>query len=572
MKNHLDKRQQLTSSPKELIPQILVAVSYYDIFSKDDNKPTIGEVFKELPMMVVLTYVLKQHLSVHFSMYASEPHKRILDELCRDLYKVERTNLYRFRRRNNRAFLYHTESTLRMCFETLKYGYDLEEGDDQLQPTREEAINIAKAYTLCNTDWIESQKLEADTYQTMLMLDLPVSEFKFHKDVKAATYKASQFFLFCENDPTYKKYLAAFYQDYCVQNWRDYLGRLFMLFTQSINQVKIEVCNADVETINFYNHFVINIDDLRQIKGWESPEALLYLRNHFLFHVTGGIYYIISPDLIVDKIYQGLKFMFFETIKKHNLLQPDGKPYKEFPQFTHRLGMDFSEISLAYRLFDKALKGNVDCILSGEMLRQAGIKDGEPDLYIRKGDALILVEIKDLLFDSKKLSSGIVSDVHNYIFSRICKYPEKPHKGFGQILDNIDRLVSGGFNNVDASASDVKTIYPVIVTTDNAFSALGVNATIVTKATEIMQSLGDKFGKRFISIPIIFDIDVLVNLAYRLSKGELDLFNVLWEYITQCQGGTIPLKAYVHEQYLKSYNNSKDEILFLFGAIFPEDK
>lgn len=564
------KQKNHKSKHDEISPIALIALSYSDIFGKEDCN--ISEILKGLPMIVVLAHILKSHLTIHFSMYSQEPHHKLLDELCQDLYKPERTNLYRFRRKHDdKVILYNTDSTLRMCFETLKFGYDLDEDDTMLYPTREEAIEIAKAYTLCNRDWIESQRIETDVCRTMLMLDLPSSEFKFHKDAKAAIYKACQFFQFCTATPEYNNYLTAFYMDYGVNDWIEYLGRLFTLFHHSINNFIIHINRDDIDTYKFFNNFIINRDDIRKIDNWNNPDGLLYLRNHFLIQFTNGIYFIISPDLIVDKIYQGLKFMFFESIKKHSILQPNGHPFEKLPQFTDKLGEDFSEIGLSYPLFTKALSGHVDCILTGETFREKGLNNGEPDLYIRLGKSLMLIEIKDLLFSREKQSSSSISEIISYINSRICKYPEKPHKGFGQIIDNIERLSNGELDKFDSTASQVDTIYPVIVTTDNAFSAYGVNAEISSKALEIMNNLGNKFGKRFISIPIILDIDTLINLSYYLSIGELDLFNIFNEYINQCKGGLIPFKAYAYEKYLKGRKLTRSESSFLFGTYFPEE-
>lgn len=564
------RQKNKTSTQDDIFPKALIAVSYSDIFGKGDGD--IAGILKELPMIVVLSYVLKLHLTIHFSMYARDPHNKILDELCQDLYKPERTNLYRFRKQHdNHVILYNTDSTLRMCFETLKFGYDLDYDDSQITPTREESIEIAKAYALCNQDWIESQKIESDVPATMLMLDLPVSEFKFHKDVKAAMYKASQFFQFCKVNQVYNNYLAAFLEDYGVNDWLEYVGRLFTLFHHSINKFAIQVNSKDVDTIKFFSNFTINRDWIRNIDNWNNPEALHYLRNHFLIPFTNGIYYIISPDLIVDKIYQGLKFMFFDSIQRHGILQQNGKPFDKLPQFTDKLGKDFSEIALAYPLFNKSLSGRVDRIITGATFNQNGLNEGEPDLYIRLGKTLMLIEIKDLLFKREIQSSSSPAEITNYINSRICKYPEKPHKGFGQIIDNIERLANGEFDKFDSDASQVNVIYPVIVTTDNAYSAFGVNAEIVKKTSEIMSKIGNKFGRRFISIPIILDIDTLINLSYLLSTGELNLFQIFKDYILQCRGGLISFKAFAYERYLKDRVLTREESKFLFGTVFPEE-
>lgn len=456
-----------------------------------------------------------------------------------------------------------------MCFEALVYGFELESNDDQLAPTREEAVNIGKAYALCNKEFVESQKIGGDISETLLLVDLKSSEFKFHKDPKSALYKGCQFFEFCENNPIYKEYLDAFCADYQIGDWREYLGRLLTLFSDTINTHAIKIDKTDINSIKFLSQYSVNTDVLKAIGKWSNPEALKYLRNHFLIRFTGERYFVVSPDFIVDKMYQSLKFMFFETIKKHGIKNPQGKNFTELYHFTQQLGQDFSETSLAYTLFNNALADKIDCLISGAEFKRRGFTDGEPDLYIRKGKSLIFVEVKDLLFPDSVKKSNSVTEIVNYIKSRICKYSEKPHKGFGQILDNVERLVNGTFDSYDAGAKDVNVIYPVIMTTDNAFSALGINSEIVKQASAIMKNLGDRFGKRFISIPIILDIDTLINLAYKFSCGEIDLFEVLFDYIRTSQSGLNPFKVYAYEKFQKGINFSREENRFLFGDIFP---
>ncbi len=103
-----------------------------------------------------------------------------------------------------------------MCFEALVHGYNLDDDDNELSATRDEAVDIAKAYTLCNTDLVKAQTVQGDVSETLLLVDLKSSEFKFHKDPKAALYKACQFLEFCEKSSIYKVYLEAFCVDYRI--------------------------------------------------------------------------------------------------------------------------------------------------------------------------------------------------------------------------------------------------------------------------------------------------------------------------------------------------------------------
>ncbi len=76
-----------------LLPSPIVAVTYEDVFGEVNDNTSIEKLMRELPMDVVLHHVLRRQLSIHFTMYARKPHDSLLEELCNDLDKPERTNL-----------------------------------------------------------------------------------------------------------------------------------------------------------------------------------------------------------------------------------------------------------------------------------------------------------------------------------------------------------------------------------------------------------------------------------------------------------------------------------------------
>lgn len=552
-------------------PEAIVLIGFRDIFG-DNPKDNYKTLLKDVPLIVALTEVLKSQLSIHFTMYDVERHRQLLDTLYPTLEKPQRRALSQFCKRNapNVTF-FNTDATLHFCFEAIRYCCDMEEDDNQLTPYREERLNIIKAYSRCSQEFVESQKIDDNIRDTLLLLDLCGSEFKFHKDFKPAVYKATRFFEFCESQPAYLSYLKAFCEDYGVEHWREYLSRLVQLFCDSIKKIAVRIDQADKESLTFLDRFTIDREEIRAIPSWEDKAALLYLRDHFLVKFSYNVYYIISPDLIADKIYQGLKFMFFKSICKHGLMRPDGKkPFGGQPDFNKQLGEDFSETRLAYSLFEDSLKNKVDQFITGAELKAGGMKDGEPDLYIRQGDNLMLVEVKDLILGDDIKKSNDIEAVREGILKRICHYPEKPHKGFGQILDNIERLNQGAFLSFDSESENVKSIYPVIITTDNAFSSIGLNSLITERAAEIMAEVGSRFGKRFIALPIILDIDTLINLSYRLHTGETDIFKLFWKYITECRSKLIPFKAFVWEHYIRGRHLDIKETQFLFGKSFQK--
>ena len=55
------------------------------------------------------------------------------------------------------------------------------------------------------------------------------------------------------------------------------------------------------------------------------------------------------------------------------------------------------------------------------------------------------------------------------------------------------------------------------MTTDSAFSSLGVNAIVIAAFNKILNEKGYKFGDVFLSVPVIIDFDTLIKLGYMLS-------------------------------------------------------
>ena len=94
-----------------------------------------------------------------------------------------------------------------------------------------------------------------------------------------------------------------------------------------------------------------NADKLNKL--WGCNQGMAFLRNKFLLKVTDKIYLLLNVNLLIDKMYQGMKFDFFRSVKDHNLLTKEGKKYETYPQFNSVLGTVFSEPKMLYPLMHK---------------------------------------------------------------------------------------------------------------------------------------------------------------------------------------------------------------------------
>ena len=250
-----------------------------------------------------------------------------------------------------------------------------------------------------------------------------------------------------------------------------------------------------------------------------------------------------------------MKFDFYQSMKG---------AYKTFPDFTSALGQKFSEPYLLYRLMQKIYSESSAevTMFTGEQLQQNGVV-GEPDLYLRIGNTLYLFEYKDVTLVDKIKYSQNIDEIKQGICDKICKYG-KENKGAGQLLYNIKRILQEGLmNELDSNVSCVSKVYPIILTTDRAFSAIGVNALVIQEFSNMITQ-NPVEGKVFISVPIIMELDTMILCAKELHDGTIILSNVLDEYLLE-KNRLTPFSAYVYDKYIKTKTPELSEDEFLFG-------
>ena len=188
-------------------------------------------------------------------------------------------------------------------------------------------------------------------------------------------------------------------------------------------------------------------------------------------------------------------------------------------------------------------------MFTGEQLQQNGVV-GEPDLYLRIENTLYLFEYKDVTLGDKIKYSQNIDEIRQGICDKICKYGKK-NKGAGQLLYNIKRIFQEGLmNELDSNVSCVSKVYPIILTTDRSFSAIGVNALVIREFSNMI-TRNPVEGKVFISVPIIMELDTMILCAKELHNGTMVLSDVLDEYLLE-KNRLTPFSAYVYDKYIKT--------------------
>ena len=434
---------------------------------------------------------------------------------------------------------------------------------------KDEYEPIFKALLYCNTIWTYQQltKGNKNLCDISLKMDIPVAESKHYKDFRPQLYKANQFYSFCESDATFSTYLPYFLKDKGVGNWGEYITLLFGIYYHSINSSVLPQGNALEQ--KFLSQFVINVSDGSTSTLWDDGyKGLSYLRDHFLFELSSKEYLLLDANLLIDKLYQGLKFELYKTIKTNGLLSSKGKAYKDQPEFNSVLGDVFSERHLLYALLGKIYSGGNAVKFTGDELKANGIS-AELDYYLRIGNTLFLIEYKDVLFPDNLRYSDNVEEIKQGIRDRLCNDDGvHPRKGGGQLLYNIDRILNHGLMDaLDPGVLNVNSIYPLIVTTDSAFFALGVNLTVTEEFDKIMRA-NYTFNKGvMIYVPVIAHIDSLILLSYRLHKTSLQLNELLRDYIIGNWQSISSFDNYVFDECKENNVEREQGLVFLLGEL-----
>lgn len=544
-----------------MVPNIMVVVGYNDIYG-DYTKVNVPDLLKGIPTLSLLHYITEQTSKVIYSFGNQNLQRTLLHEMSRYLPKEIRKKV--------QDFMWHHKSISFLDFYgcTLLLGLALQNfyphavDDNELPLCQDEYEAVFKAILYCNQRWTNEQSQElnnrnCDIIPTSIRLDLPIVEFKLHKDFIVQIYKVFCFFKFCENDKEFSIYLQSFCENKSIKHWEDYILRLFEFFETSLKSQYIKVSDNIESVSRFFDKYVVDIDDCKDL--WDGHNALQYFRNHFLLKITCDTYLLLNANLLIDKLYQGMKFDFYREGKTK---------YKSYPDFNSDLGTRFSEPHLLYRLMQKIYSDNPKVsMFTGEQLKQKGVV-GEPDMYLRIGDSLFLFEYKDVTLGDNVKYSRNFEVIKEGICDRICKYDDRSKKGAGQLLYTIERIFQENLmTEFDPSVTNVSEVYPIILTTDRSFSAIGVNA-LVTQEFSRMKKDHPINKKIFISIPIIVELDTIILCAKELHDKTTNLREMLKKYLRENSSKLIPFSTYMYDNYLKKKKMELSEIELLFGDLF----
>lgn len=554
------------------LPEVHTALCYNDLWKNYKSIDPLA-LINDMPTVALLNFMVDIHKKVEYAYSDTATQKQIIRDLISYLPVKDKQKVFHFFKRHDYPFLISHDTAIYFYSLALSNYCSMDDFEDtDLELTQEEESSSFKAILYCNQLWSDSQVADdlsnMDVIDLSILIDIPISEYKFNKDFRPQIFKAIQFFSFCEKDPNFKNYLSAFLKDVGTGVWNEYIFILFLFLADAIEKRQLTMKD---ELTTFLSRYIIDTSD-PLLKGlWQLPTKNNYFRNKFIFPIDKDSYLLLSNNFLVDKIYQGLIFDFYDSITKNGLLQPNQKPFTSYGDFKGLIGNVFSEQHLLYPLMDKIFDNNCSAKFSGEELKTLGIV-GEPDYYVRQGEVLYLFEYKDVTLADEVKQSKDIDRIKDTILDRVCchKTNEKGKtriKGAGQLLEVMNKIVnSKDYDKVDSQISKIKYIAPIVITTDTVYNCNGVNQLVITEFSDIL-SANYKIEKVLIQVPILLDYDTLVKLTYPLSNKEFIFFDLISGYINSPKRlGSF--KSYIDDNVLKGRTITDAENRFLFKELF----
>lgn len=523
------------------IPDGFICIGYKLVYGNLPFNPESS--LSGLPLYDVIHYVIERQNAVQYTLGSKDDQDKLIDEFHSLLRFTPKYNLKLARKKYSKLFLFDNMATLLFIMLATEYC----DNSSRLL-TNAEIERVYQAYLYCNDYWTDKQVNgieplipQKNLPGMYLMADIPIIEFKFHKGFKSQLFKAGQLFKFMETNEPYSTYLKMFYKEQNITNWKSYIEFIFSFYTSIIEKCIVKIDEKDSYVKPFFDRLCIDLTSDEGHSLWTNKN-IMYLREHPLLKANDGFYFAINPNLIIDRIYQSLKFDIFDAMIANKAVSKSGKLIKDRPTFFSMLGNDFSEHNIFYSVIEKAFSGIATEMYSGSKLKQVGIK-AEPDYYVRIGDSLLLFEYKDLTLSDEVKQSYDYEKVKNAILDRLCKDDGTTRKGAGQLLFTANEIMTNkSMQNIDPESLNVKRIYPVVVTTDRSFNSMGVQHLIIEEASTII----NKYSiPSYISNPFIIDSDDILFISKKINDGNIDFISLLDEYNNMNVGNLASFNTYL---------------------------
>ncbi len=399
--------------------------------------------------------------------------------------------------------------------------------------TDQSHLDLFKAYLKLNELFLERQDVIGNTipaeYQgikraTWLSTASLISyyDFSYIDEVISAVQliKAMYCFEFIEkyNPELYKLYLKS--KD--ITGFKDYALKIMPLtqlcFTDAVT---IDVKDGENQKyLELFNHQYDIEDTEENIAKFD----FLAVRNKPLFAVGNNEYVILNRAMIINKVYSSIYWdckAVLDTNPQLNISQD---------RFRTDFTTDFSEGYLVYKLFKKAYEKKSFKQFSGEEMK-AYMGNTEPDYYIRNGNKVFLVEVKDSFIAGKIKQSFNVPEIQEEISKKYYK-TQHSEKAVKQLITRVRLSLTMAYPFDQNYKSKSLKFYPILIVYDMNLTVPGIESLMAgwfnSERDILITEMKDAQIEGFqINDLVILHIDGLVLLSEYIRVGKVKLEDLI---------------------------------------------
>jgi hypothetical protein len=508
--------------------QLNISIGYSDLFKGE--KPSLSELLSELPSELIISILAKLNAEIYFNSNEQATQVKIFKMLLQQQSKEVRneifSNLAEKSRRNPNDPVYFFTTLANMEFihyELLNYR-DLELEDT----TASQDLNFLKAYFLIaeqvNDKYVntfDANKSDKANYFAISIWPTLFDQFEINQrsNPMIAMVKGLAFMNYFQFHSPYSAYVKRFLEVHNKATSWNYILDIAGLFKGSWDNYSSNNKNVAF-SISSTEEFKAILDlYAMDIKGYRekylgSKSNFSGIKSKPLFKNKENSYIVLDWNLLGGKLYESLIFDFYATsgINKE-------EKFKKLTDFKRFVGKEVTE---GY-VFKKLLKGifrDPHSVLQFDETDEEGL----PDCYYRKGNKVILFELKDALFSAEAINS--------YSYEKIREEIDRKYntnrKGAGQLIKQLRYLSQQSFEKPQRYKYPRNlTIYPVMIYNDIFFGCPGVDdylgQAFKTRLQESQLSKHFKSIRNLTFIPLSF----LIKHVFSFREKKMDFFSLM---------------------------------------------
>jgi len=537
---------------------MILTPSYEDIF--DGPKPKLEDILKRTSTAILIELIAYIDAQLYPNATWNKQVNILKHYLSRQPVNLRnkifaKFDLFKFKNGNNDISLFS-----RIYLKYFLHAVLLNDNNliaDDTSPTQE--LDFFKAYLLIQSEQnilatkrykIERQSSNGDFFPIHTWPIL-INQFDIQIIVNPIynLIKGVCFLNYLQFHSNYSKYVISFLNKNNKPNSWEYLMTIFGLLQKTLKNNKANcnnyffTCSKELQLL--FNHLTLTVDEYKRKVSSNKENFSLFKAKPLMKH--GERYIVLDWNLLMNKIYDGLIFDFYNTsgIKTN-------QDFDTLPKFKKFIGNEITEKFLFQRLLNKILDKKHCKLNLPEYDDQ-----GEPDGYFRKNSSIVLFEIKNAFFPASAIESCTYQDIKNTID---LKYNNKK-KGIAQIIKQIQKLSQSPFY-FDEYRGKIKTknlqIYPVMIYTDKHFGMPGVSNYLNNEFNLKLDSLNLRQNFKKIQNLTFIDFDLFIRFhKYLNTHGFIQTINSLHSELKKRKRNSSRGKQI---QDFLDFNESQDQI------------